>query len=270
MPVRLIDLQLIYGVAGAREKFEELASHLVKGEQPSADKVRVERGDGGIDVHVGELTDPAGIEVYQCKFFPQGVEDAQKAQIRESFKRCQDSTKFKTKKWTVCLPVDLSVDEKRWFEEWRGKQAGSGIVIGDLWGATMLERLLYQAKNRGLREAFFKEEHLAQIRESHALLQRLLPDIAERLRLDAEDRERARRAEADARQVQAIVNEWQRQNRLIAMLRREYLDSHDGITPAMLAGREPLPKTWVESRLAEMGQAWRRGRYCEYDQPPGK
>jgi hypothetical protein len=36
MAVRLIDLQLIYGVAGAREKFEELASQLVKGDQPQA------------------------------------------------------------------------------------------------------------------------------------------------------------------------------------------------------------------------------------------
>ena len=38
MAIKLIDLQLIYGVAGAREKFEDLASQLVKSEQPNADK----------------------------------------------------------------------------------------------------------------------------------------------------------------------------------------------------------------------------------------
>jgi hypothetical protein len=48
--VKLIDLQLIYGVAGAREKFEDLTSQLVKTEHPRADKVRIVRGDGGIDV----------------------------------------------------------------------------------------------------------------------------------------------------------------------------------------------------------------------------
>jgi hypothetical protein len=156
MAVKLIDLQLIYGVAGAREKFEDLVAQLVKGEQPKADKVRIMQGDGGIDVHVGELTNPGGIDVYQCKFFPQGLDESQKGQIRKSFQGCRDSDQFTTKKWTLCLPVDLSVDEKRWFEEWRSKQAASGIVIEDPWGATKLEGLLYQEKHRGLREAFFK------------------------------------------------------------------------------------------------------------------
>jgi hypothetical protein len=205
MPVKLVDLQLIYGVAGAREKFEDLASQLVKGEQPSADKVRITQGDGGIDVHVGELTDPNGIEVYQCKFFPQGVEEAQKNQIRESFKRCQGSDKFKTRKWTLCLPVDLSVDEKKWFEEWRSKQGGSGIVITDPWGATTLEGLLYQPRNQGLRDEFFKEEHLAQIRELHTILKRLVPDIIERLRTDKEEREQNRRTDAITRQADELT-----------------------------------------------------------------
>jgi hypothetical protein len=106
--------------------------------------VRIERGDDGLDVYVGELTDPAGIAVFQCKFFPLGVGESQKGQIRDSFKRCRNSTSFKTKKWTLCLPVDLSVEEKRWFEEWRAKQADSGIVIEDPWGALKLEGLLYQ------------------------------------------------------------------------------------------------------------------------------
>jgi hypothetical protein len=103
MAVKLIDLQLKYGVAGARQKFEDLASQLVKGEQPNADKVRMVKGDEGIDVHVGDLTDPGGIDIYQCKFFPQGIEESQKSQIRRSFQACPDSQNFKVKKWTVCL-----------------------------------------------------------------------------------------------------------------------------------------------------------------------
>jgi hypothetical protein len=200
MAVKLIDLQLIYGVAGAREQFDELVSKLVKNEQPEADKVRVEQGDGGIDVYVGELNDPSGIEVYQCKFFPQGLGESQKDQIRKSFQRCRDSDKFTVKRWTLCLPIDLSVDERKWFEDWRSKQASSGIVIADPWGATKLEGLLYQQKNRGSLEAYFRQEHLAQINELHAMLQRLVPDIADRLRQDAAEREQARHSAALARQ----------------------------------------------------------------------
>jgi hypothetical protein len=54
----IIDLQLIYGIVGAREKFEDLTVELVKAERPGARTVRLVNGDGGIDVHVGELTDP--------------------------------------------------------------------------------------------------------------------------------------------------------------------------------------------------------------------
>ena len=103
----------------------------MEGEQPDADKVRIEQGDGGIDVYVGEFSDPDGIDVYQCKFFPMGLEGAQKEQIRKSYRTCRDSKKFKTKSRTICLPVDLTIDEKKWFEDWRTKQASAGIVIVD-------------------------------------------------------------------------------------------------------------------------------------------
>jgi hypothetical protein len=68
------------GVAGAGEKFEDLASRLIEGEQPDADKVPIEQGDGGIDVDVGGSGDPADVDVYQCRFFPQGIEEAQREQ----------------------------------------------------------------------------------------------------------------------------------------------------------------------------------------------
>jgi hypothetical protein len=177
----------------------------VEGEQPDADKVRITQGDGGIDVHVGDLTDPDGIDVYQCKFFPQGLEDIQKEQLRKSFRTCRDSSKFKTKKWTLCLPVDLSIDEKHWFEEWRNKQAETGIVIEDVWGAMKLEGLLFQEKNKGLKEAFFKEEYLTQIRQLHVMLMNLVPSIAERLNQEAGERELERRAAWRLRQDKYVA-----------------------------------------------------------------
>lgn len=230
MAVKLIDLQLIYGVAGAREKFEELASHLVKAEIPEADKVRIKSGDGGIDVHVGELTDR--IEVFQCKFFPQGLDESRKGQIRDSFKTCR--TAFKLKRWTLCLPLDLSPDEKVWFEKWRKDQAAHGIEIPDPWGATTLEGLLYQPKNRGLREVFFKEEHLTQIREVHSLLLRLVPDIAARLKDGSA---------ADSREAEARARG------------EEYLDEfRKGLRERFAALTKPNPP-----KLSELQRARREG-----------
>jgi hypothetical protein len=205
MAVKLADLQLIYGVAGARTKFEDLVAKLIKAEHPKAARIRTKRGDDGIDVYVGEFSDPAGIDVYQCKFFPLSLGKEQQNQIRKSFNRCRKSTKYKTRTWTLCLPIDPSFDEATWFENWRKKQAGCGIKIEDIWGAEELETLLYQSKNVALREAYFKEEHLRQIREMHVMLRQVLDDLASRSEADRRDREAARRAEAQARWLASIA-----------------------------------------------------------------
>jgi hypothetical protein len=70
MAVRLVDLARIYGLAGAREKFDQLCGQLIHSEFPSATGIRVHRGDGGIDVYNGQFTNTAGIHVFQAKFFP--------------------------------------------------------------------------------------------------------------------------------------------------------------------------------------------------------
>lgn len=156
MAEKLIHLKLIYGDAGAREKFEELTAHLIRSERPNVERVRIVRGDGGIDAHDGSFADPAGMDVYQMKFFPDSVGDSQKAQIRDSFKRACENPDFRTKSWTLCLPIEMSVDEKQWFADWRAKQATTGIIIQPVWDAFQLEGLLYQEKNRHLLELFFK------------------------------------------------------------------------------------------------------------------
>jgi hypothetical protein len=216
MAVKLIDLQVIYGIAGAREQFEDLASQLVLSVDPRADKVREKQGDGGIDVYIGDMSAPDGIDVYQCKFFAHGIGESQKQQIRESFKRCQESKRFTMKKWTLCLPVELSFDEKEWFAGWKNRQASTGVVIEEPWGAVKLEQLLYQDKNKGLKEAFFKEEHLTQIREMHGMMQELIASLASRLQEDAETRNRDRQTGEVARQADEI-------DRFVRSLRETYL-----------------------------------------------
>jgi hypothetical protein len=45
-----------------------------------------------------------------------------------------------------------------------------------------------------------------------------------------------------------------------ALLRKfyqEYIISQDGLSPALLAGTEPVPADWMNKRLEQIGEAWR-------------
>lgn len=162
MPVRILDLQHLYGVAGAREQFEKLLLALVESLYDSARTIEVKQGDGGIDIYVGPFTAP--IDIYQAKYFPQELGNSQKDQIRKSFSRCSDNTAYILKSWTLCLPRNMTIDETKWFDGWRAKQSS---VIPTPWTAGKLETLLMKDENKGIKEHFFKQEHLTQIREIH-------------------------------------------------------------------------------------------------------
>jgi hypothetical protein len=216
MAVKLIDLQVLYGVAGAREKFERLVAKLIKAEHPQAETVRVKKGDDGIDVYLGKFSEPAGIDIFQCKYFPQGIGPAQQKQIRQSFTRVLNSTKFKARSWTLCLPLDLATDEQTWFDTWRAKHASKGVIIEAPWTALKLEGLLCLEKNRGLKEAYFKEEHLTQIRETHAMMQDLIVSLAKRLQEDAATRDEAKQTDVLTRQADEVA-------RFVQSFRETYL-----------------------------------------------
>lgn len=47
-----------------------------------------------------------------------------------------------------------------------------------------------------------------------------------------------------------------RRQRVLAGLHREYVLSNDNISPALLAGTEPLPQDWVKRRLFELSEHW--------------
>jgi hypothetical protein len=181
MDVKLSHLVLIYGVAGAREKFEELTTQLIHSERPDTDRIRIVHGDGGIDSFAGSLIDPVGVDVYQMKYFPDGIDESQQEQIRNSFRRVRDSKEFKTKSWTLCLPTDMSIPERKWFEEWVKTQKDSGNKIEKPWGALKLESLLFQDKNRHVRESFFKQEYLTDLRSIGSNIEKLLHEFTERV-----------------------------------------------------------------------------------------
>lgn len=116
-------LSVIYGnEAGARIAFEDacLLTLSTKYDGENVHGVRVKQGDGGIDIYVGYLgVEP--IAVYQCKFFPDGVSESQKQQIRDSFRTANENDSFQLKSWTLCLPQDLSLGEASWFDGWASK-----------------------------------------------------------------------------------------------------------------------------------------------------
>lgn len=177
MSLTLANFQFLWGKAGAREKFEDMVSQLIHVEMPDSQRVRICLGDGGLDSIVGNLTDPAGIDVYQVKYFPDRLGESQKQQIRESFRTVRESEKFKVKSWTLCLPIDMSVDEIRWFEGWSKSQADSGIDIRRIWGEIHIKGLLLQEKNRSIRESFFRDENTELLRAVHGNSEKILTGL---------------------------------------------------------------------------------------------
>ena len=134
-------LQGKYGDAGAREKFEDICLALLQKMYPGQEvhTIRVEQGDGGIDILIGDFSAP--IHVFQCKFFLGKISDSQRNQIRESFKAARDNPRFTMKKWTLMIPVDMSQDEQAWWSAWKKKHETDTLRISFLGQSELLAKL---------------------------------------------------------------------------------------------------------------------------------
>lgn len=107
-------------IAGAREAFENACETLFRKihSDKHVSQVAVKKGDGGIDIFIGNLgVEP--ITVIQCKFFLESFENAQKSQIRKSFKTASESEKYELKEWILCVPRVIDIDESSWWFKWR-------------------------------------------------------------------------------------------------------------------------------------------------------
>src|SRR5438876_11478829 len=103
--ISLSSLRYLWGSAGAPEKFQEMCSLLVKSEHPNAAGVRVQRGDGGVDTFAGPWAEDGDVTVYQMKYFPDGIGDSQKDQIRQSYTTARNNANFCLTTWVLCIPV---------------------------------------------------------------------------------------------------------------------------------------------------------------------
>ncbi len=241
--VRFLDLQLLYGVAGAREQFEKLCAQLICSLHPTARSVRADGGDGGVDVFVGDQADPAGITVFQVKYFPNGLKESQKQQVRESFRQCRDNARFGLREWILCVPLDLSQDEIAWFSQWSAKEALALLPPAriDWWGETKLGHVLFQPANAGIKEAFFPEEQLLRLYEIQETLTYLVDDLRTRP---------AQQNLADLVLQQRTGNAWLRyKEEVYAPLHEEFAKIQEALERAR-NGRGPFP-AWIPVMGAE-------------------
>ena len=114
-----------HGLASTREFFEELTFSLLSADDPAGEykRVRPNPGDRGRDITSGRIT--KDLRVWQCKFFPDGLLEVQKGQIRSSFSdvmKKAEADRIRISEWTLCLPIDLETDEINWFDRWAERQ----------------------------------------------------------------------------------------------------------------------------------------------------
>ena len=146
------DFRTLGGPKNSRaENFELLCAQLIDAEYDETSHVRCHPGDEGKDIVIGPIDEPRC--VFQCKYFIDGLGKSQRDQIRRSYWRADHP-----KKWVLCLPVDLSPDEQRWFRS-------LASYNDEFWGETRLLNLLCKHPRIGM--AFFDLSVSRKIDEIH-------------------------------------------------------------------------------------------------------
>lgn len=107
----------MYKEEGARFKFEDICADIISNiyKFQGVYKVRISRGDGGVDVFHGDID--KSVEVYQCKYFLGKLDQSRKQQIKKSFNTAKNRLGHKMKTWTLCISCDLSLEEYEWWRK---------------------------------------------------------------------------------------------------------------------------------------------------------
>lgn len=144
--------QLQDAVVEPRQAFEDIVTLILRCLYPDSRRVRIYRGDGGIDAFTGTLGDGGEANVYQVKYFPTPWGDSQKQQIRDAYQTARNSGDYNLKQWTLCVPIRLPKEDIRWFDEWRKKQDRTiELMDGDELTGHLANDLCAQARSK-LRE----------------------------------------------------------------------------------------------------------------------
>lgn len=139
-----------YGKAGAREVFEKICFDLVNLKNNGASMIQPYPGDDGIDIL---LKKGNKMDVYQCKFFIDRIEEVQRQQIRKAFKSLINS-QFKglVETWTLCIATTLTSNEMQWWNTWsekKGKEFSIKMRLMDK------NAIISELKNYNLYDSYF-------------------------------------------------------------------------------------------------------------------
>lgn len=157
-----------YELEGARSRFEQICSNLYKRihSRSNVRKVDVKQGDGGIDIFIGEIgVEP--ISVIQCKFFPNGIGNSQKNQIRKSFDTVISSREFEMIHWTLCIINTLDLDENKWWSTWKSKMLIEYDLSDDFIDLRDGDDLILLLSENSLYNIAFEKEAPIKIDEIH-------------------------------------------------------------------------------------------------------
>lgn len=155
-----------YNEDGARKTFEDVCVGICQEMyENDAQGVRVEKGDGGIDVIVGNL--PHAEKIFQCKFFPDHLGESQKNQIRESFNTVMNL--YTMNEWILCVPLVLSQNELMWWSKWKKSKEDEYNIKISIWNG---EYIINKLKKYKMYDSLFDDD----IRES---LEKILDEMSE-------------------------------------------------------------------------------------------
>nr|VFK30715.1 MAG: hypothetical protein BECKMB1821G_GA0114241_106926 [Candidatus Kentron sp. MB]VFK34264.1 MAG: hypothetical protein BECKMB1821I_GA0114274_106625 [Candidatus Kentron sp. MB]VFK76624.1 MAG: hypothetical protein BECKMB1821H_GA0114242_106527 [Candidatus Kentron sp. MB] len=143
-------LQFRYG-DGASDIWERICISLVQREHLEAKAIRASPGDGGIDCILEREGD---VTIWQCKYFIKNIGESQKNQIRESIQSLKKSGCVPNK-WVLCLPIDLSLKERAWWDNFR---LNHGFLLW-LWEGSQIRTELLKTENSATRDEYFHENN---------------------------------------------------------------------------------------------------------------
>lgn len=121
------------------QAFEEACASIIRATTVDASRVRVFKGDGGVDVFAGNWGEEGELDVYQMKYFPDPWGPSQKKQIRDSYRTAANNSRFVLKNWTLCVPTRLTQDDWRWAHPWAQRHGNVKV-----WDADNLTDLLHR------------------------------------------------------------------------------------------------------------------------------
>lgn len=137
-----------------KERFEELCKRILISEYPDVKTIDGSGGDQGVDSFIGKLN--GKIKIWQFKYFLRRLNQSRKTQIKLSLKTAKE--KHLVKEWILCLPLEFSLSEEKWFQELT--KENKDIKISYL-NEHHLRNLIQ--KHKFIRDEFFRGEEKEQL-----------------------------------------------------------------------------------------------------------